>query len=308
MDEGAGYIAEGNGGAPGEGAMAENAPAHDRSTAKALWECRLRGRFRREKQEVLPGDLVAFAVTDEANRKGVVEEIGLRKNRLVRPPVANVDQALIVLAVDFPQPDFWLLDRLLLMILAEGIRPLLCWNKEDLAGFGELGSYMAPYASAGVTQLMTCALTGIGIHELSLELKGRATVLAGPSGVGKSTLLNQIEPDIGLKTGGVSDKTGRGKHTTRHVEWIPLTQGGWVADTPGFSQLVMPESITSAALADYYPEFRPFLEGCRFRSCLHEQEQDCGVSQGMREGGVDEGRYRRYLSFLRELKDREKRY
>ena len=272
-----------------------------------MWECRLRGRFRREKQEVLPGDLVDFGVVDAEKRKGVVEGVKPRKNRLVRPPVANVDQALIVLAADYPQPDLWLLDRLLVMIIAEGIQPLLCWNKEDLAGLGGLEALMKPYEAAGVDQLATCALSGLGVSLLHRKLSGRTTVLAGPSGVGKSSLLNLIKPGIALKIGEISEKLGRGRHTTRHVEWIPLSNGGWVADTPGFSQMLIPDSVTSKGLADYYPEFDPFLEACRFRSCLHRQPQDCGVSQGVQEGAIDEGRYQRYLSFLQELQDREKK-
>jgi ribosome biogenesis GTPase len=219
-----------------------------------------------------------------------------------------VEQALIVLASDQPQPDLWLLDRLLVMIRAEDIEPLLCWNKEDLAGVGEMENFLKPYEAAGVTQMVTCALNGIGVPSLAEKLAGRMTVLAGPSGVGKSSLLNHIEPGISLKTGEISDKLGRGKHTTRHVEWIPLSIGGWVADTPGFSQMFMPESVTSDTLADYFTEFEPYLEDCRFRSCLHDQENDCGVSAGVREGAIDEGRYRRYLVFLEELRDREKRY
>ena len=272
------------------------------------WECRLRGRFRREKQEVLPGDLVAFGAVDEAARQGIVEEVKPRSNRLLRPPVANVDQALIVLASDQPQPDLWLLDRLLIMILAEDIQPLLCWNKDDLASREGLEEYMKPYGAAGVAQLATCALDGAGVPELAEKLAGRTTVLAGPSGVGKSSLLNRIEPGIALKTGEISDKLGRGRHTTRHVEWIPLGIGGWVADTPGFSQLLMPEKVTSGALAEYYPEFGPFAGDCRFRSCLHEQDRDCGVSLGVQEGKIDEGRYRRYRTLLKELKEREKTY
>ena len=276
--------------------------------AAGHWECRLRGRFRREMQEVLPGDIVAFETVDEATRRGVVEEVKPRRNRLIRPPVANVDQALIVLASDQPQPDLWLLDRLLIMIKAEDVQPLICWNKEDLAGLGELDLYLKPYEAAGVSQLVTNAVNGSGVRELGDRLAGRTTVLAGPSGVGKSSLLNLIEPGIALKTGEVSDKLGRGKHTTRHVEWIPLTIGGWVADTPGFSRLLMPESVASSSLVDYYPEFEAPAADCRFRSCLHDQEKDCGVSQAAREGTIDEGRYKRYLAFLEELKEREATY
>ena len=278
------------------------------SVGGGLWECRLRGRFRREKQEVLAGDIVSFRPLDEVVKKGVVEEVGPRKNRLLRPPVANVDQALIVLAADQPQPDLQLLDRLLIMILAEDVQPLLCWNKEDLAGLGELEDLMKPYEAAGVTQMITCALNGLGADRLGGYLAGRTTVLAGPSGTGKSSLLNRIEPGIMLKTGEISDRIGRGRHTTRQVEWIPLAGGGWVADTPGFSRLLMPEGVTSDTLAHYYPEFDPFIGECRFRSCIHNQEENCGVSQGVRDGNVDEGRYRRYLAFLEELKERETAY
>ncbi len=280
----------------------------DRDTGKSLWECRLRGRFRREKQEVLAGDLVAFATVDEAKLKGVVEKVLPRRNRLLRPPVANVDQALVVLAVDWPQPDLWLLDRLLIMILAEGIEPLLCWNKEDLAKDSKLKELTAPYEAAGITQLATCALSGQGVEALSLHLAGKTTVLAGPSGVGKSSLLNQVEPGILLKTGDLSDKLGRGKHTTRHVEWLPLSVGGWVADTPGFSQILLPEKVSGAELVNYYQEFAPYREHCRFRSCLHHQEQDCAVRQAVADKSIDQGRYQRYITFLQEIQERDRKY
>jgi ribosome biogenesis GTPase len=279
----------------------------EQGTGESLWECRLRGRFRREGQDVLPGDLVAFAPVNEAKRKGVVEMVLPRKNRLPRPPVANVDQALVVLAIDWPQPDLWLLDRLLIMILAEGIEPLLCWNKEDLAGDRTPAELMAPYEAAGIAQLVTCALNGQGVDALSLRLAGKATVLAGASGVGKSSLLNQAEPGIKLKTGEISDKLGRGKHTTRHVEWIPLSIGGWMADTPGFSRIFLPEKVGAGDLANYYPEFASYRQDCRFRSCLHHQEQDCRVRQAVAEGSIDQGRYQRYVTFLRELQERDRR-
>jgi ribosome biogenesis GTPase len=280
----------------------------DHKAEQILWECRLRGRFRRENQEVLPGDLVAFAPVNELKRKGVVERVLPRKNRLLRPPVANVDQALVVLAMGWPPPDLWLLDRLLLMIFAEGIEPLLCWNKEDLAGDRKPAELMAPYEAAGIPQLVTCALTGQGIDALSGRLAGKATVLAGASGVGKSSLLNRAEPSVRLKTGEISDKLGRGKHTTRHVEWIPLSIGGWLADTPGFSRIFLPETINAGVLGDYYPEFAPHRADCRFRSCLHHQEQDCRVRQAVEEKEIDGGRYQRYVTFLREIQERDKKF
>lgn len=272
-----------------------------------LWECRLRGRFRKEKQELLAGDRVGFTVLDEKGQKGVVEEIKPRKNRLLRPMVANVDQALVVLAADDPAPDLWLLDRLLIMIHHEGIDPLLCWNKADLAHDGALEELTAPYRAAGIRQLITCAARGEGIEELRLDLKDRTTVFAGPSGVGKSSLLNQVEPELALKTGLVSEKLGRGRHTTRHVEWIPLSFGGWVADTPGFSQIYLPKDLSKKQLAEAYREFDAYRQDCRFSSCSHMKEKDCGIRRALDKGLLDSGRYERYTAFLREIEERERR-
>ncbi len=270
-----------------------------------LWECRLRGRFRREKQDALPGDLVRFAPIDESASTGVVEEILPRANRLTRPPVANVDQILIVMAADQPRPDLWLLDKILLMAGVLGIDAALCWNKEDIADENELKEYIVTYKAAGVAQYVTSARSGSGLPGLRDAFAGRWTVLAGPSGVGKSSLLNLIEEGLGLKTGEISARLGRGKHTTRHVEWIPICRGGWVADTPGFSQARVPESLSLTDLAGFYPDFAPYADNCSYRSCLHDQSRDCGVSQGVRDALINEGRYRRYLAFLKEIKDRQ---
>ena len=272
-----------------------------------LWECRLRGRFRKEKQEVLAGDQVLFTVVDAGKQKGVVDEIRPRKNRLIRPLVANVDQALIVMAAKDPEPDLWLLDRLLIMILQAGIEPLLCWNKSDLASEDTLGRFCLPYEAAGIRQFLACAAKGEGVKELKEALRGRTTVLAGPSGVGKSSLLNCLEPGLTLKTGRVSEKLGRGRHTTRHVEWLPLSFGGWVADTPGFSQIYLPEGLSREELTRAYGEFQAYRSGCRFASCSHLKEQDCGIRQALAAGLLDEGRYQRYQTFAQELEERDKR-
>lgn len=273
----------------------------------SLWECRLRGRFRKEKREALAGDRVGFTVVDDKNLKGVVDEIHPRKNRLIRPLVANVDQALVVLAASDPTPDLWLLDRLLVMIHHGGIEPLLCWNKSDLAPEDGLRELMAPYEAAGVRQLVTCAAKGEGIEALRQALRERTTVFAGPSGVGKSSLLNQLEPGLALKTGMVSEKLGRGRHTTRHVEWIPLSFGGWVADTPGFSQIYLPEDLSREQLTDAYGEFDAYRGDCRFISCSHLKEKDCGIRRALGKGLLDEGRYERYKTFMLELGERDKR-
>jgi len=278
------------------------------SDGSQLWECRLRGRFRKEKQTVLAGDKVRFSILDAENRKGVVEEIFPRTNALIRPAVANVDQALIVLAPADPLPDLWLLDRLLIMIKNENIQPLLCWNKEDLAMAADLEDLKKSYEKAGMIQVQTCALSGQGIPELQALLKDRTTVLAGPSGVGKSSLLNGIETGLTLKTGETSHKLGRGKHTTRHVEWLPLSFGGWVADTPGFSQIFLPENITKDTLKAAYTDFDEASQVCQFSSCCHLKERSCGVKAAVEEGLIDQGRYQRYQSFMEELTLRDKRY
>ncbi len=278
------------------------------SDGSILWECRLRGRFRKEKQTVLAGDKVRFGILDAEKHKGVVDEILPRTNALIRPAVANVDQALIVLAPADPEPDLWLLDRLLIMIKNENIQPLLCWNKEDLAAPAEVASLKKAYESAGIIQVQTNALTGQGVAELRALLKDRTTVLAGPSGVGKSSLLNQIEPGLTLKTGETSQKLGRGKHTTRHVEWLPLSSGGWVADTPGFSQIYLPENVNRDKLRAFYPEFDQAQHDCQFSSCSHIKELRCGVKTAVEAGLIDEGRYQRYITFMDELSQRDKRY
>jgi len=278
------------------------------SDGRDLWECRLRGRFRKEQQTVLAGDKVRFTVLDAEKRKGVVEEILPRSNALIRPAVANVDQALIVLAPADPAPDLWLLDRLLIMIRCEKIEPILCWNKEDLAAPADVELLKRIYDSAGILQVQTCALTGQGVPELIRLLKDRTTVLAGPSGVGKSSLLNQIEPGLTLKTGETSQKLGRGRHTTRHVEWLPLAFGGWVADTPGFSQIYLPEKVNRENLKAFYPDFERALFDCQFSSCSHVKEVQCGVKAAVEAGLIDGGRYQRYVSFMEELTQRDKRY
>lgn len=278
------------------------------SVGNKLWECRLRGRLRKTKVGVLIGDQVLFEVVDEGLQKGVIDTVLPRKNELIRPPVSNVDQALVVLALEDPLPDLWLLDRLLVMIAHEGIEPLLCWNKADLARPGIPESFMEIYTKGGLRQVQTCALTGEGIETLKDHLRERTTVLAGPSGVGKSSLLNHVEPHLTLKTGVISEKLGRGKHTTRHVEWIPLSFGGWVADTPGFSQIYLPQPMSLQELQRCYPEFLRLERPCRYPGCSHVKEQDCEVKEAVTRGEMDAGRYERYVSFTQELATRRNDY
>ncbi len=267
------------------------------------YACTLRGRLKQELKKqplgLLAGDEVLFVPLSED--EGVVEELLPRRNYLIRPKIANVDQCLIILAVQHPQPDFLLLDRLLVCMYAAGIEPLLCLNKIDLPGSEEIyRRILAAYQQTGMTILGISALNDHGLDSLHEKLAGRHSTVAGPSGAGKSTLLNLLQSERVLQTGEISRKLQRGRHTTRTVELLPLAGGGWVADTPGFSRLDFPPDITPDDLAGYYPDFLPLAAGCRFESCRHEQEPDCRVKAAVAAGDFPAERYQRYL-ILREI-------
>jgi len=265
------------------------------------WECSLRGRFRLEKQQVLVGDRVELAARH--GRVGVIVKVLPRRTVLLRPPVANVDQAVIIFSVQQPAPNSVLLDRLLITASMNRVEPLICFNKIDLAAGGSMelvARYQAVYRV-----VLTSAVTGAGLDRLRGLLRRKVSVFAGPSGVGKSTILNAILPGLKLKTGEVSEKLKRGKHTTRHVELIALPEGGLVADTPGFSNLELPD-IKPADLARYFPEMENYLGKCHFTGCLHDREPACAVKEAVESGELEESRYRQYLEFLQELKSRRR--
>jgi len=272
---------------------------------KEVWECRLRGKFRLLKQTVLPGDRVK--VREGGEKTGVIEEILPRSTVLDRPQVANVDQVVIVLACADPDPQTDLLDRLLVQAEAAGLLPIICFNKTDLVDKAVVDSLIRIYIDAGYKVLPTSTKAEAGIAELRNCLKGHLTVFAGPSGAGKSSLLNAVYPGFGLKTGQVSRKIGRGRHTTRYAELLELEPESLVVDSPGFSSLYMPE-MDSKNLGEMFPEFLPYIEHCRFNGCLHRAEPDCAVKEALHEGKISPERYQHYLIFLEELDSREKRY
>ncbi|MGB9802599.1 ribosome small subunit-dependent GTPase A [Desulfofundulus sp.] len=274
------------------------------ASGREIFDCTLRGRFRREKKQVLVGDRVTFRL--EARGYGVIEEIHPRRTTLVRPPVANVDRALIVFAVKDPEPSTFLLDRFLTQAEHAGVRPAICFNKMDL-GTEPVSNIIGAYRRAGYPVVCTSALDGSGLDELRVLLEGHITVFAGPSGVGKSSLLNALVPGLELKTGEISRKLGRGRHTTRHVELLCLPGGGLVADTPGFSSLYLPE-MKREELGEYYPEFLTYRDGCRFTGCLHFQEPDCAVKKAVEAGEIAAFRYENYLRLLKEVMEMERRY
>ena len=267
-----------------------------------VYPCAIRGKVRHLRGNVLVGDRVQ--VTLMSDGEAVIEDILPRSAELVRPPIANVDQAVIVFALSSPEPNTLLLDRFLVCAHVAGVTPVICFNKCDL--MIDKFDLAGVYEKAGLSVHWVSAITGAGITELNEILQGRISVFAGPSGVGKSSLLNVLQPGLALKTGEISNKLKRGKHTTRHVELIPLTKGGLVADTPGFSNLYL-QSMPREELSTYFSEFAPFVEQCRFSGCLHYREPNCAVKEAVDYNAIPELRYRHYVVLLEEIIAGEKR-
>ena len=269
-----------------------------------IWECSLRGRHRLGQHGVMVGDRVTLTETGEG--KGVIERFLPRSTVLIRPPIANVDQAVIIFSFVDPRPNTGLLDRILIQAVYAGLTPLICFNKLDLRDDNYV-IWPDIYAQAGYPVISTSTVTGEGVRELKGQLKDRLSVLAGPSGTGKSSLLNAVQAGLNLKIGQISRKLKRGKHTTRHVELLYLDGGGMVADTPGFSNLGLP-AMPREELGDYYPEFDRHLARCKFTGCMHHKEPVCGVKDALAKGEVSSQRYESYLTFLAEVIDNERRY
>ncbi len=276
-------------------------------TENGLYECRARGIFRKEKITPLVGDRVVISVVDEENKKGVVEEIDERDTELIRPPIANVDKALIVFAIKNPSPNLSLLDRFIVLAEKENLEIVIILTKADLDDGEELNKIKDIYELSGYKVIPVSNKQKINIDKVKEELKGNVVVFAGPSGVGKSSLLNEIDKNFELQTGEVSDKIKRGKHTTRHAELLKLECGGMVADTPGFSSLTL-DDIDETELKEYFIEFNDF-EDCRFGSrCIHEKEPSCAVKEAVENGEISRKRYDSYIQLLNEIRQAKRRY
>lgn len=268
----------------------------------SVYTCRARGRFRREGTTPYVGDEVEFS-PGAGEELGFVGRILPRRNALKRPPIANVDTLVLVTSAADPEPDLLLLDKLLVAASGIGLELILAVNKCDLAGPAAIDLIARQYAGAVSRVLAMSAASGLGREELLECLKGNCSCLAGQSGVGKSSILNCLFPGRDLETGGVSEKIGRGRHTTRHVELLLTPGGGTVADTPGFS-LMEVEEMEPSELPLRYPEFAEYRGQCRFSGCLHDAEPGCAVKQAAADGRIPPERLTRYREILRETKEK----
>lgn len=270
-----------------------------------VYECKAKGIFRKEKQKPLVGDNVEIEVLDEETMTGNITALLPRKNELIRPAVANIDQALVVFAVTRPSPHFNLLDRFLVMMERQDIPVVLCFNKEDIAEDEQVEKLRSVYEGCGYPCVFTSALEERNIEKIKELLKGKTTVIAGPSGVGKSSLINILNPDAKMETGDISSKIERGKHTTRHSELFTIAQDSYIMDTPGFSSLYV-NDFEKEELKYYFPEFDPYEGTCRFLGCDHVHEPDCAVKAAVEAGEIHEIRYKDYLEMYEELKSKRR--
>ncbi len=270
-----------------------------------LYECKAKGAFRKQKIKPLVGDNVEIAVIDEANKLGNVEKILPRKNELIRPAVSNIDMALVIFASAKPDPNFNLLDRFLCMMEYQKVPVTICFNKIDLVDQEKLKEYSGIYEPAGYNVIFTCTKTKEGLGSIRSLLEGKTTTVAGPSGVGKSSIINCLQSDITMETGTISEKIERGKHTTRHSEIIPVSHDTYIMDTPGFSSMDVP-GFEKENLWTCYPEFVRYEPYCRFIGCSHINEPDCGVKAAVEDGEISPVRYENYKLLYEELKNRHK--
>lgn len=269
---------------------------------QGIYECKAKGIFRNRKQKPLPGDRVTIDILDEDKRLGNITQIAGRINELIRPAVANVDQVLIEFAAAKPDPNLNLLDRFLLLMSRQQVNTVLCFNKVDLAGSSTLEYLTGVYEKSGIPLVFISTYTGAGMEQIRALIAGKTTVFAGPSGVGKSSLLNALLPEANAKTGDISEKIERGRHTTRHSELLKTEEGTYLIDTPGFSTLYL-DSFEKEELQYHFAEFQPYMGNCRFLGCSHTHEPDCRVKQAVEAGKISPVRYRHYVEFYEEIKN-----
>ncbi len=270
-----------------------------------IYECKAKGIFRKEKQKPLVGDNVELSVLDEAERLGNIDRILPRRNELIRPAVANIDQALVIFAGARPKPNLNLLDRFLVSMEMQGVSSVICFNKQDVISEAEKAQLQRIYEKCGCKVIFTSALFEEGLDAIRAILKDKTTAVAGPSGVGKSSLVNLLSPHAKMETGEISAKIDRGRHTTRHSEIFWIEGNTYICDTPGFSSLAVWE-MEKEELKDCFPEFEAYAPECRFLGCTHTHEPGCGVKEALEQGKISRERYDNYLEMYNELKQKRR--
>ena len=267
-------------------------------------ECRARGLFRLKNIKPLVGDRVLIRITEEDEDAGYIEEIIDRKSEIKRPNIANAQQLIIIFSVKNPEPSFLLMDKLLIAASSNKLDPVICINKSDLADEGEKDKILEIFKNTGYKIIFTSKYDKDSLSDLKEILKDKLNVFSGPSGVGKSSLMNAIEPGFHLETGEISEKLKRGRHTTRHAEIFKLSFGGYAVDTPGFSSFEL-EGIDEYSLKDHYPEIVMYDEGCKFLDCLHYKEPGCQIKKAVDDGFVSQVRYNNYIKLLEQIKSKK---
>lgn len=274
-------------------------------TGSRIYECKAKGIFRKDKKKPLPGDYVEIDILDEVSLTANISAILPRTNELIRPAVANVDLALVIMAAASPAPNLNLLDRFLVTMEQQRVNCCVCFNKQDLVDEQIKDRLRESYRNTGYPVLFTSARQEEGFLELRKILSGRTTTVAGPSGVGKSSLINCLQSHTSMETGEISSKIERGKHTTRHSELICVSEGTYIVDTPGFSSIEL-IGMEKEELQDYFPDFAPWEPECRFAGCAHVKERDCGVKRALERGEISTSRYENYCQLYEELKGHRK--
>lgn len=270
-----------------------------------IYECKAKGIFRKDNFKPLVGDNVEITVLNEEEKEGSVTSILPRRNSLIRPAVANVDQAFLIFAMENPKPNFLLLDRFLIMMKQLEIPAVICFNKKDVGEKKEMEKLYEIYTGCGYCVVLSSTYEGEGMDEIREILKGKTTVVAGPSGVGKSSITNCMQGEVQMETGEISKKLKRGKHTTRHSQVIPVEKNTFLVDTPGFSSLYLTD-MKEEELRDYFPEFVMYEPQCRFQGCMHIHEPGCAVKKALSEGKISQQRYDNYLALYEELKEKRR--
>lgn len=272
---------------------------------RGIYECKAKGVFRKDNRKPLVGDNVEIEILDEAEKLGNIDGILPRKSEIIRPAVANIDQALVIFSIVKPQPNFNLLDRFLIMIKQQNIPCVICFNKADIDEEDAGSEYERIYRECGYETIRVSAKEQFGLEELKKILAGKTTTVAGPSGVGKSSLVNELQSGIKMETGSISKKIERGKHTTRHSELIAIEDDTYILDTPGFSSLGLFD-MEKEDLVNFYPEFAKYECYCRFGGCSHINEPVCGIKDAVADGEISTLRYENYKLLYEELKTRKK--